>query len=727
MEAEEIKDESAIITKAKKEIHMEAVKRMDIITSAEKEDRDKGVRETRFVNVRGAQWEDFAVKARKGRPKREYNYIGKGLDTLIGDQRQTEIGPKVTPVGMGADDKTAGLYRGLIRNIEKSSRAQRAYDQSCSEAYTSRYGGFRYVMKWNEADPFVQDICIKGIDSAVTSMFYDPSAKEYDKSDAMYLFLVTNLHTDDYDAKYPDTVKSDFQIDNYEPRYNGCFEWYSHNNIIVAEYFRKVPVKKTVVKMSDGTIIEVEKYDIIGDELAAAGIIEIDRKEIDAYDIERYVVNGTEVIEDKEIWPGMYYPVVPQFGKETKIGAHTYRKSITTDAMDPQRDANYAGSTNIEVLALAPKDKIIVTPKQIKGFNEWSTLSTSNNPILRINHDAKRPGPVERLGPPAVQTGLIELIRESKSNVYAMTGAVPTQQQGVMGEDIDTRSWKTQREQNIRSDSGVYIYYDNYLSSREYGYVVLLDLIPRIYDTERQVRIIRKDGSEEIETINKTIKDVQTNKDVIVNDLSQGKYQVEITQGKLYATQKIEAAEKMEALIEKSPVIADIGLDLLIKTMDMPGADELHERVRKQMIVAGKIDPTDDEKKEFGEDLNKGPSEAEIAQLEDLKATTWLKDSQSIELRANAKKTLNVVEKDKSITYQNVTDAYNKLVETNQLKEEQGIPITLEDQMNLRVAARLVEDSQEDILRQPNEQAQPVQQPVQQQVPPMVDNQAPII
>lgn len=728
MEAKDIKDESAIITREKEKIHAEAVARMDIITNAEADDREEGENETLFANVRGHQWDDNAKKARSGRPMYELNYVGNGISILIGDQRQTEVGPKITPLGNGASEDIAKIYRGIIRNIESVSNAQSAYDQACDETYCSRYGGWRIKTEYESDYSFDQCIKIVPVGSAVTSMYFDPSAEQYDKSDAMFGFMVTNLHRKMYEAKYPGTTPVDFQVSQYKSRYNGCFNWYDHDNVVVAEYFRKVPTTIMIYLLSNKTAIAKDDYEIVKDELLEKGINLVledgqpKSRKVKTYQIERYVLNGHEIIEDKKIWPGKYIPLIPQYGKSTKIGEHTYYKSVVTDAQDPQRILNYAKSTKTEVLALGPKDKIWMTPAQAKGHTSTlEKMNTNNSPIQFFNPDPQLPGsPAQnRMGPPAVQQGLIELVSDSKNDVVSLTGVVPTQQQGVMGEDVDLRSGKAMREQNIRSDTGNYVYWDNHLKSRVYSFKVLMDLIPRIYDNERQVRLLKKDGSEEMVTINQVIKDPATNKEVILNDITSGDYQVDISTGKAYATQRLEAADKMESLVEKIPGLQDIAADIIVESIDLPGSDELYERVRKQMIKKGLVKPTKDEEKEFGSELNQGPSEADLAQMDDIKATTDLKKAQSAELLANAKAKTAAIEKDRSITHKNIVDAYNKYLESIKMKEEMNLPITLEDQQNLIGETQIVEDSQEDIMSQPN------QKDMQQGQ--MVDNQSNIM
>ena len=69
---------------------------------------------------------------------------------------------------------------------------------------------------------------------------------------------------------------------------------------------------------------------------------------------------------------------------------------------------------------------------------------------------------------------------------------------------------------------------------------VLIDLIPKIYDSERTVRILQEDETHQPVRINVPVMGVN-GKPLLINDLNQGTYDVRVKIGPSYATRRAEA------------------------------------------------------------------------------------------------------------------------------------------------------------------------------------------
>jgi hypothetical protein len=65
----------------------------------------------------------------------------------------------------------------------------------------------------------------------------------------------------------------------------------------------------------------------------------------------------------------------------------------------------------------------------------------------------------------------------------------------------------------------------------------------------------------------------------ILNDLSIGKYDVVVTVGPSFTTQRTEARQSMSEFIQYYPAAAPLIGDLYAKSMDWPGADDMAERL----------------------------------------------------------------------------------------------------------------------------------------------------
>jgi hypothetical protein len=66
-----------------------------------------------------------------------------------------------------------------------------------------------------------------------------------------------------------------------------------------------------------------------------------------------------------------------------------------------------------------------------------------------------------------------------------------------------------------------------------------------------------------------------------MHDLSQGKYDIRVTMGPSFATQRQEAAQSLIQFIQAVPQAGQVAADLIAKNMDWPGAEELAERLKR--------------------------------------------------------------------------------------------------------------------------------------------------
>jgi hypothetical protein len=117
-------------------------------------------------------------------------------------------------------------------------------------------------------------------------------------------------------------------------------------------------------------------------------------------------------------------------------------------------------------------------------------------------------------------------------------------------------------------------YYDNLTRSIAHVGKICLDLIPKIYDTERVMRIIGDDGKPELLTINQV-----DSVGRVLNDISVGQYDVVMETGPGYNSKRQEAVENMLPLLSAAPDLMKVAGDLVFRNMDWPGADIIADRL----------------------------------------------------------------------------------------------------------------------------------------------------
>jgi hypothetical protein len=135
-------------------------------------------------------------------------------------------------------------------------------------------------------------------------------------------------------------------------------------------------------------------------------------------------------------------------------------------------------------------------------------------------------------------------------------------------------SGKALNGQQQQVDLTNFDYYDNLTRSISHIGKICLDLIPKIYDTERVMRIIGDDGKPELLTINQ-----RDSVGRVLNDISVGQYDVVMETGPGYNSKRQEAVDNMLPLLSAAPELMKVAGDLVFRNMDWPGADIIADRL----------------------------------------------------------------------------------------------------------------------------------------------------
>jgi hypothetical protein len=247
-------------------------------------------------------------------------------------------------------------------------------------------------------------------------------------------------------------------------------------------------------------------------------------------------------------------------------------------------------SQEAEMLALAPKAPFIGYGGQFEGYEtQWKTANTTNWPYLEVNPDVtdgaggSLPLP-QRAQPPMASTGLLQAKSGASEDIKAATG----QYNASLGMGGNERSGKAILARQREGDVGTYHYVDNLARAIRYVTRQLVDMIPKIYDTQRIARIIGEDGDTDMAKIDpsqqepvKRIVDQQGIEIDKIYNPNVGKYDVVVTTGPSYSTRRQETREEMAQLLQGNPALMQIAGDLFVKAMDWPGADELAKRLAK--------------------------------------------------------------------------------------------------------------------------------------------------
>ena len=519
------------------------------------------------------------------RPCLTINKLPQHVRQVTNDQRQNRPTGKVIPADDKADIDVAEVFNGMVRHIEYISDADVAYDTACENQVSYGEGYIRLLTEYCEDNTFDQDIKIGRVRNSF-SVYMDPTIQDPCGQDANWCFLTEDMPKAEYERKYPNSAPIT-TLQTLGVGDQNLSQWLNEDTIRIADYYY-VDYDKSTLNLYPGNVTAFEGTPEDKQLRAIYGKPKKSR-ESDRPKIKYCKINGYEILEERD-WAGQYIPIVRIVGNEFEVDGRLYVSGLVRNAKDAQRMYNYWVSQEAEMLALAPKAPFIGYGGQFEGYeNQWKTANTTNWPYLEVNPDvtdgagATLPLP-QRAQPPMASSGLLQAKAGASEDIKASTG----QYNASLGMTSNERSGKAILARQREGDVGTYHYGDNLARGVRYLTRQLIDLIPKIYDTQRIARIIGEDGETSMVKIDpmqqEPVKKIMDQNGIVIDKIYNpgvGKYDVVATTGPGYATKRQEALEAMGQLLQGNPNLWAVAGDLFVKNMDWPGAQEMAKRFAK--------------------------------------------------------------------------------------------------------------------------------------------------
>ncbi len=571
---------------------------------------------------------------------------------IVNDAKQNKPGIAINATGGGATFEAAQALEGICRHIEYQSNAQAAYDLASTYQVVAGVGYWRVVTDYIDEMSFDQEIFIRPINDP-TGVFLDPDAKEPDKSDARFGFIFEDIPKDKFERDYPQ-FKGKVGTNTLDSSTNDG--WITDTHVRRCEYYRVVEtddwlIQGTLNNQPVGPVLGKELKDSQGmkEELLAmaddpeSGVL---KRRTSLKRVEYKFIVGNEIVE-QNLWLGSTVPIVQVTGEETFIDGKFDRKGHTRALKDAQRIYNYASSAAVEYGALQTKVPWLGPAQTFQGYEDfWRNANKRNWPYLPWNHLDQNgqplPSPI-RVEPPVAAPFFAAAMQTASAEMMMASG----QYEAQLGQQGNERSGKAINERQRQGDNATYHFIDNLaLAVRRTGKIIL-DLIPKVYDTERITMILAKDG----ETIEvkidpqakaafqiERLEDDQTVKRIL--NPSVGRYEVVADVGPGYATQRQQAFDAFTTIITQAPNVTSAIADLLFQAADFPLSDEAAMRL-KRMVPK--------------EALGQGPSQNEqilMQQIEQMKGvmTELLNQVAQKDLQLKAKANDSATDQFKAIT-----------------------------------------------------------------------------
>jgi ribosomal protein L9 len=588
--------------------HERVMLRFDRAYSPQQDVREKCIEATRFARVPGGQWEGATAAGTKlddqfeKYPKFEINKVSTELNRIIAEYRNNRITVKFRPGDKEASEELANKLNGLFRADYEETDGGEACDNAFDDAATGGFGCFRLTsLLVNEYDPMDdrQRIAIEPVYDPSRSVWFDPDAKKYDKSDALWAFCMYSLSPEKYEAEYgknPPTSLDVTTMTAWE------YDWFKPEVIYIAKYYEIRKESVDVVSYQQPITGEIATYDSdqiedIEDELAEAGFVEVARRSVKRRRVYVSVVDGENFLEKPRRVPGEHIPLIPVYGKRWFIDDIERVEGHIAKAMDPQRLYNLQVSMLADTAAQDPGQIPIVGMEQIRGLEKhWEARNKKRPAFLPLRELKDKSGniiagatPAGYTQPAVMNQALAALLQQTSADIQEVTGGSQAMQQ--MPSNI---AQETVNNLMNRSDMASFIYLDNMAKSLKRAGEVWLSMAREVYGSDREVRVVNEDGSDDIALMNAAVVDEETGRTVALNDLSTGRYDVTVDVGPSYTSRRDATVSVLTNVLSSMlpgdpmrPAIQGVILD----NIDGEGMDDIKEFNRNQLLTSGVAKP----------------------------------------------------------------------------------------------------------------------------------------
>ncbi len=570
-----------------------------------------------FAYKPGCQWEDAIRRKRQAnqRPCLEYNKMPSFVARVKNAMRMNRYSIRVRPKDGDADKQIADLMSGMIRSIEQTCDFEEAQDTGGQLSASCGRGWMRVETRYVSDESFDQEAYIMALTDAF-AVVWDPSARQSDLQDAEWVHVYEKMSKDRFESKYPDATPLDVSV------HTG--KWMSHwsegETVTVSDYFyrgeeKTKTLKKVKVLEQSGQVYVTDVFEDDLKELEKSGALVTPVVDADGKEMTRKVkhrpwmrckMSGIELLEDRKEWIGTLHPIVPIWGERIEIDGKMMTWGLVRHGKDAIRSRNYSRTAMIERVALEPKAPWLAGKNQVAGLEDaYRRSRTDNVDLLTYNDD---PGETNALAPPqrvfpeAASQAAITVAQADDVDLHDIVGVPWT-----ATKPGPEKSGVAIAQRRIEGDVATYVYPDEMAKSIKRVGRILVDLMPKVYDSARLVRTRGLDNSEAMVPINASermfpddyrgprVEGPTNGAEVpVFNDLSRGSYDVVVDVGPQFVTLRDEMLQRMEGFISKYPAAFPLIADLLAKLQDIPEA-EIFEKRLKSLVPPHLLEPEEGE------------------------------------------------------------------------------------------------------------------------------------
>ena len=652
------------------------------------------------------QWPE-EIKAKRQatqRPALSLNAMPQYINSTTASLRQQALGIKFITAG-GIDGMTSSaadrmtkiplsqLLSGIMRKIEVRCDGPTKYLRAAQHAVEAGIGWLLVEVRDDPMDPFNQEIFIHNVRNR-WSILADENAVEPDMSDMGYAHVSELVPLDDFRVRYREFQdQARHPLDDhggYTGTVAGNLEWWGkRNHVRVFDYWFKEVVEKEWIELIHRDSMErivamTDRIDKFVDDLGRQGYEPGRRKKAPVSEVRVMRCTRDHVLEEEITWPGARIPLVPVIGRQVDLLENSLYLGLVHYAIEPQIMRNSWATAATEKVANSPRNPWMIAKQQLQSVkDEWERLSSENPQYLPYNAHEDLSGralpPPKRDDQATMPTAELQMVSLMDMAISQATGIYPAN----LGEPSnETSGVAIQRRQSAGAASQLDFSFNLAVAVRSLG-GIMLDLIPQVYHDDRLVTIIDAEGEDRQYHVNHYITDEESGEKYLINCLAASRYDIRVSVGPATATQREEFWRAMETFLGNNPQLLPIIGDLVFKSMPIPFADVIAQRLRKVLTPAQLLS-----EREIAERGQRQPTPDEvIQQLKTQEAEFNMQRAQAMASGQTRVQEGRVTEQKQRIV---AADAER---ENKRLKEEEGEQLTEADVRKIaKEEAEKVED-----------------------------------
>jgi len=528
----------------------------------------------------------------------EANQLHDPFRKIIAEERKNPPGIAVRSKAGKATQKQIDLHEDILKTISYDSDALISYEIAFKNAVSRGWGAIQVNMDYESNNSFDKKVFYELINN-VNDVFWDPRAQKKSKEDGDYCGKIFQMTREEFNAAYPNIDLPQSFSDPFSIKES--FVWLTKETVGVCDYWVKEWFTKEIVELDNQQkeVITREEYDELEKEynktrkIVTKGFLQkikhyktdqdaemLSESEMPTFPQIRqsritqdYRINYYRCIQNKIVdfreWPGTKLPLIYVDGDSEYLEGMQNTYSFIHYAKDTQRFINYVHSEVANQIKSCNHTRFLVTPDNVIGHEQaWKNPDSQVGGLLYNPDTLTQEGPII-VPPQEISQSLLMQYQRAVNDLKAIIGFYDVN----LGAESGETSGIAIQNRGIQGGLSAFIYYDNLAYAVKQAALVVLDLMPNVYDNPRTFSIKRDSGDIDNLKINQPFPDGS-----IRNQLEKLDFDIEITPSAASVMQKQQMLQTLLQLVQTYPPSAPLVGDIIAKNLDSPDMPTLVER-----------------------------------------------------------------------------------------------------------------------------------------------------